>query len=205
MTETDTVPVGKAHKRRRRSKPVDFSYSKWAHLGVPMLISSGDDTKLFAYPAKEFTMFEPHDICPAPQRVSMQLVHNTAIDRNSMMLVQYSEHLDVVLVSLDCRASPRIPTTKNLARIKSKESRKIICSAISTSGMFIGYSDHVKPCLLELRHKGGNRGWSLNKLQLPKGLQSAHSMVFSVDSSHLMLAGHDRKIYVSFLIFVLVS
>lgn len=150
-------------------------------------------------------MFEPHDVCPAPQRMSMQLVRNTAIDGNSMMLAHYSGHLDVVLVSLDPHASPRTPTMKNLARIKSKESRKIICSAVSSNGMFIAYSDHVKPCLLELRHKGRNRGWSLIKLQLPQGLQFAHCMVFSVDSSFLILAGHDRKIYVSFLIFVLLS
>ncbi|KAH7663100.1 WD40-repeat-containing domain-containing protein [Dioscorea alata] len=64
----------KLTKVRRREKPISFSYHKWAHLGVPMLISAGDDTKLFAYSAREFTQFSPHDICPAPQRPSIQLV-----------------------------------------------------------------------------------------------------------------------------------
>ncbi|ONK63970.1 uncharacterized protein A4U43_C07F20780 [Asparagus officinalis] len=196
ITSEDALPEEKVPKLRRRAKPISFSYHKWAHLGVPMLISSGDDSKLFAYPAKEFTQFEPHDICPAPQRVSMQLVHSSSIDGHSMMIAQYSEQLDVVLVSLDHRVSPSIPTTKNLARIKSKQSRKIISSALSSNGVFIAYSDYVKPCLLELRHKGGSSGWSLNRLQLPRGLQFAHCMIFSIDSSHLMLAGHDRKIYV---------
>lgn len=169
-----------------------------------MLISGGDDTKLFAYSAKEFTQFEPHDICPAPQRVSMQLVHNTVIDGASLILAQYPEWLDVVFVRLN-HTSPTVPlrrstTTQLLVRVKTKGSRKIICSSISSSGMF-AYSDYVKPCLFELkRNKGGKIGWSVNKLKLPHGLQFAHSMVFSVDSSLLMLAGHDRKIYVSFQI-----
>ena len=125
----------------------------------------------------------------------MQLIHNNAIDGALMMLAQYSGHLDVVLVSLNHRESPAM---RSLCHIKARESRKIISSAISSSGMLIAYSDHVKPFLFELRRKGGNNGWSLNKLQLPRGLPCAHCMIFSVDSSHLMLAGHDRKIYVSF-------
>ena len=160
-----------------------------------MLISSGDDTKLFAYPVKQFTQFEPHDICPAPQRVPLQLIHNNAIDGALMMLAQYSGHLDVVLVSLNHRESP---ATRSLCHIKTRESRKIISSAISSSGTLIAFSDHVKPSLFELRRTGGN-SWSLNKLQLLRGLQCAHCMVFSVDSSHLMLAGHDRNIYVSLI------
>ncbi|KAJ0970073.1 hypothetical protein J5N97_022950 [Dioscorea zingiberensis] len=42
----DQLPDEKLTKVRRREKPVSFSYHKWAHLGVPMLISAGDDTKL---------------------------------------------------------------------------------------------------------------------------------------------------------------
>ena len=193
---TDILPDEKVPKIRRQAKPISFSYRKWAHLGVPMLISSGDDSKLFAYPAIEFTQFEPHDVCPAPQRVPMQLIHNNAIDGALMMLAQYSGHLDVVLVSLNHRESP---ATRSLCHIKTRESRKIISSAISSSGTLIAFSDHVKPSLFELRRTGGNNGWSLNKLQLLRGLQCAHCMVFSVDSSHLMLAGHDRKIYVSLI------
>ncbi|ONK79691.1 uncharacterized protein A4U43_C01F9060 [Asparagus officinalis] len=195
ITNEDALPDERLPKLRRRAKPVNFSYRKWAQLGVPMLISSGDDSKLFAYPAKEFTQFDPHDICPAPQRVSMQLVNNTAIDGH-LMFAQQIGQLDVILVSLDHHSSPNIPKTKNLARIKTKECRKIISSAVSNNGMFIAYSDNVRPCLLELRQKGGNSNWSLSKLQLPRGLQFAHCMVFSSDSSHLMLAGHDRKIHV---------
>ncbi|KAK9127673.1 hypothetical protein Syun_016470 [Stephania yunnanensis] len=49
--------LGDKVKRKRGSeKPINFSYNKWAHLAVPMLISAGDDTKLFAYSAQKFTM-----------------------------------------------------------------------------------------------------------------------------------------------------
>ncbi|KAH7663101.1 U3 small nucleolar RNA-associated protein 4 [Dioscorea alata] len=192
----------KLTKVRRREKPISFSYHKWAHLGVPMLISAGDDTKLFAYSAREFTQFSPHDICPAPQRPSIQLVHNTAIDGAPMILVQSSDCLDVMPVKVGNNATLSMPsrqhaTTQLLARVKSKRSRKIICSCISRTGMLFAYSDHVKPNLFELKKpKAGKTGFSVNKLELPRGLPFAHCMVFSADSSCLMLAGHDRKVYV---------
>ncbi|WZZ10514.1 hypothetical protein YC2023_096435 [Brassica napus] len=69
----DSDAKGKSRKQRRKEKPGGISYHKWAHLGVPMLISAGDDAKLFAYSVQEFTKFHPHDICPAPQRVPMQM------------------------------------------------------------------------------------------------------------------------------------
>ncbi|XP_008778520.1 WD repeat-containing protein PCN-like isoform X1 [Phoenix dactylifera] len=198
----DALPVEKVPRVRCQEKPIDFSYHKWAHLGVPMLISAGDDTKLFAYSAKEFTQFSPHDICPAPQRPSVKLVHDTVLDGASVLLVQSSVWLDVFLVKLDGTVAPSVSSGRNtitqlLARLKSKGSRKIICSTISSTGMLLAYSDHVKPCLFELRrHKGGKSRWSIDKLQLPKGLPYAHCMVFSVDASRLMIAGHDRKIFV---------
>ncbi|KAJ0970112.1 hypothetical protein J5N97_022989 [Dioscorea zingiberensis] len=197
----DQLPDEKLTKVRRREKPVSFSYHKWAHLGVPMLISAGDDTKLFAYSAKEFTQFSPHDICPAPQRPSVQLVHNTILDGAPMMLVQSSDCLDVMPVKFGNNATLSMPsrqhaTTQLLARVKSKRSRKIICSCISRTGMLFAYSDHVKPNLFELKKpKAGKSGFTVNKSGLPQGLPFAHTMVFSVDSSCLMLAGHDRKIY----------
>ncbi|KAJ6709696.1 WD REPEAT-CONTAINING PROTEIN PCN [Salix koriyanagi] len=131
----DPLPDDKVKRIRHKKKPIEFSYHKWAHLGVPMLISAGDDTKLFAYSAQEFTKFSPHDICPAPQRVPIQ-------------------------------------------------------------GVLFAYSDHVKPSLFELKKEVRKSAWTVNKKHLPQNLPYAHSMVFSADSSQLMIAGHDRKIYV---------
>ncbi|KAI9106526.1 hypothetical protein K1719_022054 [Acacia pycnantha] len=98
-------PLPDETKRPRRlEKPIDFSYRKWAHLGVPMLISAG---VLFAY------------------------------------------------------------------------------------------SDHVKPSLFELKSpKVGKSTWSVMKRQLPGRLPFAHSMIFTHDSSRLIVAGHDQRIYI---------
>ena len=109
-----------------------------------MLISGGDDAKLFAYSAREFTQFSPHDICPAPQQPLIKLVNNTVVHGASTMLVQSSGALDVLHVKLNGKEV----ATQLLARVKSKGSRKIVCSAISTSGMLFAYSDQVKPTSL---------------------------------------------------------
>lgn len=176
-----------------------------------MLISAGDDTKLFAYSVREFTKFSPHDICPAPQRISMQLVQNSSSNQSPLVLVQSPNWLDILSVRVkegsvsNCgfgrfggRASSDL-----VARVKCMASRKIICSTISSSGAFFAYSDHVKPSLFELkRNKSAKQIWTVNKRKLSVDLPYAHCMVFSSDSSRLLVAGNDRKIYVSFILFL---
>ncbi|KAK4481557.1 hypothetical protein RD792_012459 [Penstemon davidsonii] len=200
----DLPPDEKVKRSRGREKPLDFSYHKWAHLGVPMLISAGDDTKLFAYSAKEFTKFSPHDICPAPQRMPMQLVPKTVFNQTPLLLIQAAHVLDIYCVHLKNGAVSDISpgptsgaaTTDLVARIKCKASRKIICSTISSSGSSFSYSDHIKPNLFELkRSKSGKNLWTVNKRKLPPELPFAHAMIYSSDSSRLLLAGHDRRIY----------
>lgn len=186
--------------RRREKKPLDFSYSKWAHFGVPMLVSAGDDAKLFAYSAKEFTKFSPHDVCPAPQRVPVQLVVNTSFNQTSFLLVQASYWLDILCVRVpDVGSGPYggLVTTNLVARVKSKACRKIICSAMSNSGDLFGYSDHIRPSLFVLSRQDGQSTWTISKRQLPQKLPSAHSMIFTSDGLRLLIAGHDRRIYVS--------
>ncbi|KAI3873622.1 hypothetical protein MKW92_037814 [Papaver armeniacum] len=193
IVREEIIPDKKLKRERRRRDPYDFSYRKWAHLRVPMLISAGDDTKLFAYSAQEFTNFAPHDICPAPQRVPIQLVHNTLIDGASMILVQNSNSLGVSLVhSKSGMGSKGSASTSLLTSIKSRS--KIICSAISCSGLLFAYSDHEKPNLFE--YSKAEKKASITKKKLSRKLPFAHSMVFSADSSKLIIAGHDRKIYV---------
>ncbi|KAJ4916699.1 transducin family protein / WD-40 repeat family protein [Raphanus sativus] len=185
----------KSRKQRRKDKPTGFSYHKWAHMGVPMLISAGDDAKLFAYSVQEFTKFPPHDICPAPQRVPMQMVHNTVFNQTSLLMVQESCSLDILRIHISSDCSGRV-STKPLVRVKSKDARKIICSAISNTGSLFAYSDQIRPSLFELeKSKLGKNPWSPNRKRLPS-LPFAHSMVFSYDSSRLIIAGHDRKLYI---------
>ncbi|CAL4918889.1 unnamed protein product [Urochloa decumbens] len=194
----DVLPEEKAVKIRRREKH-QFSYHKWAHLGVPMLISGGDDTKLFAYSAREFTQFAPHNFCPAPQRPLINLAKDNTVNGDSVMLVQSANWLDVLLVTVQNKLTPSTSSREDakvrlLARLKSKGSRKIISSAASTNGMLLAYSDCLRPCLFALKHKSGKK-YALDKLELPKGLPSSQCMMF-VDSSILILAGRDGKIYI---------
>ncbi|XP_052203016.1 WD repeat-containing protein PCN-like [Diospyros lotus] len=205
ISQEDLWPEEKVKRFRGKEKPINFSYHKWAQLGVPMLISAGDDTKLFAYSAKEFTKFSPHDICPAPQRVPVQLALNTVFDQMPLLLVQASYWLNIFCVHVKSDTLPGCPfgglaRMELLAQVRSKASRKIICSTISTLGFLFAYSDHEKPSLFELKRSGpsglGKSAWILNKRLLPSNLPFAHSMVFSSDSSWLIIAGHDKRIYV---------
>lgn len=170
-----------------------------------MLISGGDDTKLFAYSAKEFTKFSPHDICPSPQRPPIQIAVNTTFSQVSLLLVQASYWIDIFcvgvkngVVSDSCGPSGGAARTDLVARVKCKTSRKITCSAISPSGVLFAYSDHVRPCLFELKKSGaGKSAWTVSKRKLPSGLPFAHSIEFSADSSRMIISGCDRRIYVS--------
>ncbi|ESQ38800.1 hypothetical protein EUTSA_v10028433mg [Eutrema salsugineum] len=190
----DMLPDRSARKQRKKGKPVDFTYQKWAHLGVPMLISAGDDAKLFAYSIQEFTKFSPHDICPAPQRVPMQMVHNSVFNQTSLLLVQGISDLDILRLNVSNDSSGRA-STKPLVRVKSRDARKIICSAISNTGSHFAYSDQIGPSLFELRrNETAKSPWSVSRRRLPT-LPFAHSMIFSSDCSRLITAGHDRKIY----------
>lgn len=220
------APSRKKHSYR---KPPGMDYQKWAVPGVPMLISGGDDTKLFAYPANTFLDFYPHDICPAPQRLFVQLACGPEIKGGPMMLIQYSSWLDVSMINvgmdnefkaktMDIKLGKRkgrfeFPekkekhlvrgnSSKLLARLKCKASQRIICSAISESGNLIAFSDRIKPRLFEMKIKlsteseGDKGGWKIKKKVLPQNLLPAHSMVFSADSTRLLIACYDRKIHV---------
>ncbi|KAF3666102.1 putative cirhin-like isoform 2 [Capsicum annuum] len=194
ISHEDAIIEQDKKRPRSRTKPLDSSYHKWAHLGVPMLISGGDDTKLFAYSAREFTKFSPHDICPVPQRPHIQLAVNTIFNQAVLLLVQASYWIDILFVRA---VSGGAAKTDLVARVKCKSSRKITCSAISPTGALFAFSDHVKPCLFELARGASSKSpWAVNKRHLPLELPFAHSMVFSADSARLMIAGCDRRVYV---------
>ncbi|CAN8244684.1 unnamed protein product [Cochlearia groenlandica] len=190
----DNILHDRSGKRRRKGKSVDFTYHKWAHLGVPMLISAGDDAKLYAYSIQDFTKFSPHDICPAPQRVPIQMVQKSMFSQTSLLLVQGISDLDILRLHISSDSSGRA-STKSLVRVKSRDARKIICSAISNTGSLFAYSDQIGLSLFELKKNEFSKSpWSVSRRRLPT-LPFAHSMVFSSDCSRLITAGHDRRIY----------
>ncbi|CAI8606222.1 unnamed protein product [Vicia faba] len=158
-------------RARHELKPDDSSYHKWAHSGHPMLISAGDDTKLYAYAVKEFTGFKPHCICPLPQRTPIQVALNTSFNQSPMLLLQSSHWLEVRLLHLkNVRRTGDYAKAESVGRFKIKASLE--------------------------RSEAGIITWSFGKRKLPERLPTAHSMIFSHDSSWLIVAGLDRRIYV---------
>ncbi|KAL9250981.1 WD repeat-containing protein [Drosera capensis] len=206
--EDELPPQKKGKKYRKAAKPMDSSYLKWAHLGVPMLLSAGDDTKIFAYSAMQFTEFSPHDICPAPQRIPGQLVLNSALNVAPILLVQGPYRIDVFALSLKnvvfekgSGKSGILAPTKPLAQFPNK--KKTVCSTISPSGLFLSYSTNVKLNLVELQISQSSKGQgSVVRRKLPPRIPCAHSMVFTPDSSRLIISGQDRLIYVSIPLFL---
>uniref|UniRef100_A0A803M2L7 Uncharacterized protein n=1 Tax=Chenopodium quinoa TaxID=63459 RepID=A0A803M2L7_CHEQI len=203
ISQEDLLLDEKVKKVRTKEKPVDFSYHKWANLGVPMLLSAGDDTRMFAYSANEFTKFSPHDVCPAPQRVPVHLVQNSVFNMMPLLLVQGSNGIDILSLKLGNgtaldKANSGHAATNLLARVNSKGSGKITCSAISPSGSQFCFSNHAKPRLFGLKRGGGSKNaWVIDKRQLPGKLPYAHALAFTSDSSRLIVAGSDRRIYAS--------
>ncbi|KAK9756493.1 hypothetical protein RND81_01G101700 [Saponaria officinalis] len=202
ISHEDLFPAKEVKKQRRKEKPVDFSYHKWAHLGVPMLLSAGDDTRMFAYSANEFTKFSPHDVCPAPQRVQVHFAQNSIFKQMPVLLVQAANRVDIMSLRLGSgiipdKASSGHASTTLLARVNSKASGKITCSSISPSGSLFSFSNHTKPSLFELKkHEGSKAPWVISKRQLPGKLPFAHAMTFTSDSNRLIIAGNDRRIYI---------
>lgn len=202
IIQEDLLPDEKVKRVRRKEKSLDFSYHKWANLGVPMLLSAGDDTRIFAYSANEFTKFSPHDVCPAPQRVPVHIVQNSIFNKMPLLLVQTSNGVDVLSLKLGSgadldKAYGARAATNLLARVSSKGSGKVTCSTMSPSGKLFCFSNHVKPKLFELRRgEGCKSAWVIDKRQLPGKLPYAHALIFTSDSSRLIVAGSDRRIYV---------
>ncbi|KAL3698853.1 hypothetical protein R1sor_012929 [Riccia sorocarpa] len=95
------VPVRK--KRRRNRFQTENDYRKWAQPGIPMLISGGNDCKLFTYPAEAFLAFHPHDICNAPQRPEIQLAQLSA-SGSGVLLAQHSTWIDLWKLSTNRNA-----------------------------------------------------------------------------------------------------
>lgn len=203
ISQEELLPDEKIKRVRTKEKPVDFNYHKWANMGVPMLLSAGDDTRIFAYSANEFIKFSPHDVCPAPQRVPVHLVQNSVFNKMPLLLVQGSNGVDILSLKLGGngavldKARGGHAATNLLARVNSKGSGKITCSAISPSGSFFCFSNNFKPRLFALkRGEGCKSAWVIDKRQLPGKLPYAHALAFTSDSSRLIVAGSDRRVYV---------
>lgn len=269
-------------KKRRVKSTTPSDYRKWAKEQTAMLISGGNDTKLFTYSANGFLSFYPHDVCPAPERPYIQLAHQAAIEGGSLMMAQHSTRVDIwkiftqdsanlhsgngnlhgngysvlgkrkwiggsdhetqlekvssnghVSAGGPFRASKALipqngPPGSNwsghspvqgyrhgedpgrsqgtppalLASIKCKSAEHISSSSISGNGRLVAFSDCQRPRLYELEQPvekvdGTERKmFKIKRRKLPAVLQSVHCMVFTADSTRLLLAGSQGIIWV---------
>lgn len=279
------VKMNRQEKRKARAKgpkgksklgPND--HRKWARPQTAMLISGGNDAKLFTYPANGFLSFHPHDVCPSPERPFIQLAKQSTLDGGSLLMAQHSNRVDIWKIysngstasqpangsssgnghsvlgkrkwegdadddssvsepksnghssgypgskALVLHSNGHVPTQNwqrkmhverpgnhfgkspgtppaLLATIKINSSEHIVCSAISGDGRLVAFSDSQRPRLYELEPKiasmGGERGsFHIRRKKLPAVIQAAHCMVFSADSSRLLIAGPRGLIWV---------
>lgn len=263
----------KGPKEKSNLGPND--HRKWARPRTAMLISGGNDAKLFTYPAKGFLSFHPHDVCLSPERPFIQLAKQSALDGETLLMAQHSNRVDIWKIhgkdstvsqsangsnsanghsvlgkrkwvgdsdddssiserksnghssghseskALVIHSNGHAPTHNRqkklhverpgkyfgrspgtppalLATIKINSSEHIVCSAISGDGHLVAFADSQRPRLYELEPKmGGERGsFHIRRKKLPAVLQAAHCMVFSADSSRLLIAGPQGLIWV---------
>ncbi|XP_024544921.1 WD repeat-containing protein PCN isoform X1 [Selaginella moellendorffii] len=222
---------------RERNKWPEPDHRKWARPGIPMLVSGGNDAKLFAYPANDMMSYQPHDICPAPERPVVQLAPGLAQDGNVVMMAQHPTYIDIWRVA-SSQSTGKRPEAENgvdsdditlgkrkrsdstseetlstsyqqdqaskgaqsgqrpvlLAKIKSKATAHITCSAFSEDGKYVAFSDRTKARLFELKH--AQKQWTIKKKNLPGTVPPAHRMIFSVGSSRLIMACSQGEILV---------
>lgn len=92
-----------------------------------------------------------------------------------------------------------------VATIKINSIEHIACSAISGDGRLVAFADSQRPRLYEVDLKMGEGERELGHIKrrkLPAVLQAAHCMVFSADSSRLLVAGPQGLIWVRLIGFV---
>ncbi|CAK9225547.1 unnamed protein product [Sphagnum troendelagicum] len=197
----EDLPVQKRRKQLQKSKlSPQTDYRKWALSQTAMLISGGNDAKLFAYPANSFLLFYPHDISPAPERPFFQLARQSAVQSGTLMMAQHPTWVDVWNIDTyepapNMHHQSNAQPLKLLARIKCKLSGHITCSAISGNGCLVAVSDCQRPRLYQLEHDftnncvSGGKMMQICKKKLPPVLRATHCMIFSADSGRLLLAG----------------
>lgn len=91
---------------RRERKKLNKSWSEQSQYksdqsGIPMLVSGGNDAKLFTYPANAFLAFHPHDVCCAPQRTPISLALNSKHHNGLIMMAQHEHQVEVWNININ--------------------------------------------------------------------------------------------------------
>lgn len=108
---------GKSKSLRRERKKVKKSWMEQGQStsdqsgGIPMLVSGGNDAKLFTYPANAFLAFHPHDVCSAPQRTPVLLALSSKLQKGIIMMAQHEHQVEVWKVNINSSASGQIASS----------------------------------------------------------------------------------------------
>jgi U3 small nucleolar RNA-associated protein 4 len=92
--KVNAMPIKPESRAKKKIKSwMNSSQFKLDRMAIPMLISAGNDAKLFTYPANAFIAFQPHDVCHAPQRTPISL----AVKQHDghIMIAQHEHEVEV--------------------------------------------------------------------------------------------------------------
>ncbi|KAI5056426.1 hypothetical protein GOP47_0028244 [Adiantum capillus-veneris] len=91
----------KERKKLKRSW-VEQDQAKSGQSGViSMLVSGGNDAKLFTYPANAFLAFHPHDVCFAPQRTPITLALGSKSQSGLIMMAQHEHQVELWKITIN--------------------------------------------------------------------------------------------------------
>ncbi|KAJ7533600.1 hypothetical protein O6H91_13G056600 [Diphasiastrum complanatum] len=111
-------------KPRKKLSRTEQSHAKWQKRGIPMLVSGGNDAKLFAYPANAYLDFYPHDVSPAPERMFIQLAHKCYLSGATLVMAQHTNWIDIWKVSVENSLSRLENGGSSLSNNSSLQKRK---------------------------------------------------------------------------------
>lgn len=164
------------------------------------LISGGTDTHLVIRPLMERVEVKNYDA--ALRKITFP--HRRLIScskRRQLLLFQFAHHLELWRLgstSATGKNGDTLPLSKNadhLLHLKTKGPENIICSCVSPCGSWIAYYTASRFFLYRLKYERDNI--SLQRVsKLPSFLRSALHILFSEDSTKLLVASNQGSLHI---------
>ncbi|XP_038078896.1 U3 small nucleolar RNA-associated protein 4 homolog [Patiria miniata] len=172
------------------------------HVGN-QVVSGGVDTNLLVSPAEAEPTKNWKQQTTHIRRVISAFPHRSGVycaPDAECLLFQFPTHLELwklgTALSTEGSDGETLPLSDHqvkLLELKAKSAEHIACSAISSCGRWLAYSDVNGVRMFHLNHSP----LSLSKVPaLPSGLQPAHLMTFTQTSDKLVLASQQGSIQV---------
>ncbi|MCO5547308.1 hypothetical protein L7F22_000756 [Adiantum nelumboides] len=100
--ELDCKPKLERKRKKLKRSWIEQDQAKVGQAGVvSMLVSGGNDAKLFTYPANAFLAFHPHDICFAPQRTPVTLALGSKFQSGLIMMAQHEHQVELWKITIN--------------------------------------------------------------------------------------------------------